>query len=199
MFKNLFQLTVLMDFDKNKKDILGKQDKSKKGDIDEKIADLCSLINSKKDYFTLSSCAGRIVLIKIPEGNKKNEVEWLAITHDLAKPEDFKKALDNYDGKEKVFFRMEGAILHVCCRTIKDSQELLDAAKENGFKRSGIFSANKKIIVELICSENMSAPVFDNKRLIDDNYLNYLVNLANEKLKISWDCINRLGKALKQI
>ncbi|MBW2992273.1 hypothetical protein KY345_03585 [Candidatus Woesearchaeota archaeon] len=187
-----------MDFEKNKQDILAKKDKSKKGDIDKRIIPLCNLINNKENYFTVSSCSGRIVLIKIPEGNKKNEAEWLTITHELADFEKFKDNLNDYNEKEKVFFKMEGAILHVCCRTIEDAQKLIDIGRQSGFKHSGIFSTNKKIIVELISSEQLSAPVFDNKLLIDDKYLNYLINLANEKLKVSWDCIDKLEKNLKK-
>lgn len=183
-------------FDKNKKDILGKQDKSKKGDIDEKIKDLCDLINLKKGYFTVSSCAGRIILISIPESNKKNLSEWIMTTHDLAVQKDFKEALGNYNKENKVFFKQEGAIIHICCRDIESAQKLIETARENGFKHSGIFSSNKKIIVELICSEHLSTPVFDKEILITDNYLKYLINSANKKLKRSWDCIDKLKKAL---
>lgn len=186
------------DFDKNKKDILRKQDKSKKGDIDKRIADLCGIINSKRNYFTVSSCSGRILLIAVPENNKKNRAEWLIVTHDLATTENFIKALDSYNGKEAVYFKQEAPILHVCCRTVEDAQSLLETAKNNGFKHSGIFSANKKTVVELIGSEIISTPVYDKEKLIDDDYMSYLISLANKKLKISWDHIKRLEQVLKQ-
>lgn len=185
-----------MDFDKQKKDILGKKDKSKKGDVDEKIKDLCELINSKENYFTASSCAGRTMLIKVPEGNIKNLAEWIIITHDLADFGEFRKALDIYCGKDRIYFKEESAILHVCCRTMGDAQNLINTARENGFKHSGIVSIKNKIVVELICSEKFSSPVYDRKKLITDEYLRYLVELGNEKLKISWDCIEKLRKDL---
>ena len=50
-------------FEKEKQDFLSKKDKSKKGSIDDGIIGLINLINSKSDYYTTSSCAGRIVLL----------------------------------------------------------------------------------------------------------------------------------------
>ena len=47
-----------------KKGRLGRADKSSIGSIDKQILGLCEKINSNNDYYTLSSCSGRIVLIK---------------------------------------------------------------------------------------------------------------------------------------
>ena len=59
-----------MDFENNKRTFLAKTDKSKKGGIDEKILPLVSKINLSKDYYTTSSCAGRIILVKTAEKKK---------------------------------------------------------------------------------------------------------------------------------
>ena len=44
-------------FTKEKSDFLRKKDKSKKGCVDEDIKEIVGLINSKKYYYTTSSCA----------------------------------------------------------------------------------------------------------------------------------------------
>ena len=151
---------VDIDFDKNKEDILRRSDKSRKGGIDKRIASLCSIINSKDDYFTLSSCSGRIFLIRVPEDNKKNNSEWLTMTHDIADKDDFSKALNSYKGDGIIYFRQEAPILHVCCRNIGCAQKLIETARNKGFKHSGIFSANKKIVAELIGADlHPRAPV----------------------------------------
>lgn len=46
-----------------KKQSLNKLDHSKKGTVDEDIQHVVSLLNSREEYFTTSSCSGRIVLI----------------------------------------------------------------------------------------------------------------------------------------
>ncbi len=50
-------------FVQQKKSTLSKLDKSSKGDWDKKIVNLCEKINSLENFYTTSSCSGRIVLI----------------------------------------------------------------------------------------------------------------------------------------
>lgn len=46
-----------------KKQCLNKADLSKKGAVDEAIEHVVSLLNSREEYFTTSSCSGRVILI----------------------------------------------------------------------------------------------------------------------------------------
>lgn len=46
-----------------KKQSLNKADLSKKGAVDEAIEHVVSLLNSREEYFTTSSCSGRVILI----------------------------------------------------------------------------------------------------------------------------------------
>lgn len=50
-------------FSQRKKQRLNKLDLSKKGSVDEDIEHVVSLLNSFEEYFTTSSCSGRIILI----------------------------------------------------------------------------------------------------------------------------------------
>lgn len=50
-------------FSQWKKQCLNKLDLSKKGSVDEDIKHVVSLLNSCEEYFTTSSCSGRIILI----------------------------------------------------------------------------------------------------------------------------------------
>ena len=49
-------------FEKQKLAGLSQVDLSKKGSIDDQIIDLVKYINAKENYFTTSSCSGRIVV-----------------------------------------------------------------------------------------------------------------------------------------
>ena len=186
-----------MDFDHTKQQILNRLDKSKKGTLDKRIETLCTLINNKKDYFTVSSCSGRISILELKKGNDKRFANWLIITHDLANIHSFKKALNAYKGSHKLFFKQESVILHLCARTLEAAQKIVDIARENGFRRSGIFSTRKKINIELISAEQLSTPVFDKEKLITDDYLSYLIDHANKKQQKSWDAIERLLSKLR--
>ena len=70
-----------MTFKKEKKEFLAKKDKSKKGSIDNKIKKLVNKINSLDNFYTTSSCSGRVLLLAIPQSNKKNKVHYLFCSH----------------------------------------------------------------------------------------------------------------------
>lgn len=56
-FKKKFKMAA---FEKQKASCLSQVDLSKKGSIDDQIMDLVQYINAKDNYFTTSSCSGRI-------------------------------------------------------------------------------------------------------------------------------------------
>jgi len=58
-------------FSKRKKDVLSKIDKSSKGGFDEKIVKLCEKINRLDNYYTTSSCAGRVVIMVDKEKKRR--------------------------------------------------------------------------------------------------------------------------------
>ncbi|MAE13436.1 hypothetical protein CMO92_02625 [Candidatus Woesearchaeota archaeon] len=187
-----------MTFEDTKEQILSRLDKSKKGTIDTRIQNLCNIINKNPCLFTLSSCSGRVAFLELQKGNDKRFANWLIITHDLANPEQFKQTLNTYNGQHKIFFKQESVILHICAKTLEAAQQIVDKARENGFRRSGIFSTRKKINIELISAEQLSTPVFDKQKLITDDYLSYLIDHANKKQKKSWDAIERLTNAVEK-
>ena len=63
---------------------------------------------------------------------------------------------------EKIFtegkFKSEPPILHVSCKTVEGAEDILNKARESGWKRSGIISLGKNIIVELISTEKLEFP-----------------------------------------
>ena len=56
-------MTTENTFGQWKKLCLNKIDFSKKGSVDEDISHVVALLNSSKNYFTTSSCSGRIILV----------------------------------------------------------------------------------------------------------------------------------------
>lgn len=50
------------EFGRWKKQSLKRLDASKKGSVDEGISQLVSVVNSREEFFTTSSCSGRIIL-----------------------------------------------------------------------------------------------------------------------------------------
>ncbi len=177
-------------FNEGKKKQLSREDKSNIGEFDSRIAELCNKINSETNYYTTSSCSGRIVLLKASEEKQPNA--FLFRAHDKISFLKLKKALEKikYDGL--VEFQQTSCILHVACMSLQDAQELVTKAKLAGWKRSGIMSG-KRFIVELHSTENMSFPIMNNRTiLVDDNFLKLIIEIANNKLKRAWKKIEKL-------
>ena len=185
-----------MGFESQKKQFLGKQDKSKKGSIDEELKPLIGLINSSPAYYTTSSCSGRIVLLK--GRAPKKGAQWLFISHAKASLKEIKGRLKK-PAKDGVWLRQEPMIMHVCCRTIDDASKLLNAAR-NTFKRSGIIAINRKIVLEILGTDYLDTLIAEDCRVLaDDIYLSLLISEANKKLSKNREKINKLYKELKKL
>ena len=102
-----------MEFQESKKKQLSKADKSSVGSWDKKIVELCRKINKKNDYYTTSSCAGRVVLLK--SSKEKIPNAFLFRTHEKISFKKLKKALENIDYNGFVEFQQTSCILHVAC------------------------------------------------------------------------------------
>src|SRR3989338_1712055 len=114
-----------MSFQKEKKEFLSKKDKSRKASIDGKIKNLVDKINSLDDFFTTSSCSGRILVFALPKSNKKNEVQYLFTSHNKTDYNEIKKALKIIKTKKiksDVWLRVDGAILHVASNNIDSAR-----------------------------------------------------------------------------
>jgi tRNA wybutosine-synthesizing protein 3 len=195
-----------MSFETDKKNILGRIDKSKKGEIDPGIREICELLNAKPNYYTTSSCSGRIVLLQ-KKSDLKNEAEWIFTAHEETDFGPVKSALlsavkqSNAPLPETdIWFKQEGAILHVCCRTMKDAGSFVNIARNSGFKRAGIISAGETPVVEIISSEQINAPAMLNGKIIaEDNYFRALVSEADRKIRKNREKLKTLEKNLRNL
>lgn len=169
-----------MSFEQQKKDTLSRIDKSKKGSVDKEIASLINKINKSNNYYTTSSCAGRIIIIS--RRSTKKDQGWLLAVHKKTTFEEVKKALKNID-KYPIWFKFEPFILHVTAKNIESAQELVNKARDVGFRRTGIQST-KRINIEINSTEVISTIIAEKgKLLVDDNYIKILIREANKKLK----------------
>lgn len=188
----------MITFERRKEDILKKGDKSDIGEIDVKIRKLCEKINKKDNYYTLSSCSGRIVLIK--NIDKKQGDLFVFRSHEKIGFNQLKKALEDYkdkkESKEGLVFKQESPIIHVACKTLEDAEVILRKAQTAGMKHSGIISiAENRIAVEIIGSEQLALPIINNgKILVNDDFLKILVEESNKRLEKSWQRIEKLEK-----
>ncbi|MEM4637517.1 MAG: tRNA wybutosine-synthesizing 3 family protein [Candidatus Woesearchaeota archaeon] len=189
----------MYDFDLQKKlclEKLYKPDKSRKGNVDEQIIPLIEYINSLKNYYTTSSCSGRIYLLT--EADKKPDVKWIFVSHE---PVNFKEIMHNLNKlpKERVWFRQENMILHVACRAIDDANKLLKIARDSGFRRSGIIADSNILIVEICSTEKIDVPIaYESKLLVNEEYIKFIIDIANEKFSKGRKKMNTFFSKIKE-
>ena len=129
-------------FDVSKKKALEKAKKASEDEWDEKVIPLCDAFNNNQDFYTSSSCAGRVVLLQIPKIGDRSDAKWLFTSHGDADPKAVLKTLEN-PPEEQVVYRYEPFIIHVECRDLTHAERLLKEVRALGLKRCGIMPASK--------------------------------------------------------
>jgi len=186
----------MITFERRKTDCLGKDDKSSIGEIDLPIRDLCEKINKLSSYYTLSSCSGRVVLIK--NTDKKGPGLFSFRSHKLIDFKELKTELEKASTKkENLIFKQESCILHVCCKTLENAEVLLSKARICGWKNSGIMTSAGRVVLELRSTEYLALPIMNSGQvLVDDDFLKILVKESNKRLEKTWEKIQKLEKSL---
>jgi len=153
-------------------------------EVDEILVPLLRYVNSRDNFYTTSSCAGRITLFWDIGSKLKND--FMGKWHREVTFEEVKEQVAGIDKKDGiVWFRQESMIFHIVGRTLDDAVVVLNIALKSGLKHSGVQVFKQgRYLVEICGAERMDVPVIDSGiLLIDDNYLEYLINLANRKLR----------------
>ncbi|MEM4588029.1 MAG: hypothetical protein QXW13_00710 [Nanopusillaceae archaeon] len=169
--------------------------------VDKEILHVINLINSSNDYFTTSSCAGRIVLIKVPNDLKKQKDVFIFKSHQIVKFEDIFNVLKKtYALFDNIWFKQEPFIIHVSCRNLRKAIEILKISSKIGLKHSGIISLKKsRVIIEIIGNEKIETILSKNKKIIvSEEYLENLIEEANKKLLRNRTYLGKLYIYLKK-
>lgn len=169
----------------------------KYGEVDNLIVPIIKYLNSLDEYYTTSSCAGRISIFH-DVGIKKDN-DWLGKWHHEVKFEDIKSSLKKIPKKGIVWFMYEPAIFHIVSRNLDSAIKIVNLARNSGFKKIGIQSCKpERYLVEICSTERIDAPLIEKgKILVDDSYIEHLVKIADKKFHNGWKRLKRLEKALK--
>lgn len=170
------------------------------GEIDERMKSLCGFIAGTGNHFTSSVCAGRILLLALPKGEEKREAYFHRRWHRTVQTSEAWKALQEKT-RGAVWLKMEPFIVHLGSRNLESARGVLSAMKLGGVKRGGIIVAKEgKFITELQGTESMSVPVKRcGKILITREYLEFLLGIANKKLRKNYARLKRFEKACRKV
>ena len=158
---------------------------------DNNIESLLKIINKLDNCYTSSSCEGRTVLLEIPTIGDKKRAKFLGKWHGIVEITDVKKASEDAE-KGLLWILAQSPVFHIGCENINIADKLLKISIESGFKHSGLKSFRRKIILEICSTERLDSPVGkDGILFCNDDYLQILIDISNEILKVSKAKINR--------
>jgi len=177
---------------------------------DEEIAGIIEKINSFDDFFTTSSCSGRIALICLPEIGAKREAKFIGKWHRPVTKEEVLEAIklkSSAEASEKgeVWLLSQSPILHVSCRGLEKAKMLLRIAIQSGFKYSSIKAIanskdNEKAIVEIVSTERMDVPLGkDGVMFCSESYMDFILSKGNFMLERGKGKLKRFYYGLKEV
>ncbi|HIH28381.1 MAG TPA: hypothetical protein HA260_01105 [Thermoplasmata archaeon] len=167
--------------------------------VDDGALPLLAIINTMEGFYTTSSCAGRIVLLEIPQIGDKRGATFLGIWHRTIESEELatasKKATQGL-----LWLLAQAPILHIGVETLPLAERMVKTAISCGFKNSSIRSLGKKIIIELCSTERLDAPIGkDGCLFCDEKQLCLIVEISNEVIERSQEKLARLTEKLEKI
>jgi len=166
--------------------------------VDDKVLPVLDIINASDDYYTSSSCAGRIVLLEIPAIGDKKNARFLGKWHHMITFDDLQLVEGNAK-KGLLWLLAQSPIIHIGAKSVSSADKLLKIAVSSGFKNSGLKSIGKKIIVEICSTERLDAPIGKNGRFFcRGEYLSLLVEIANSVIERSYFKLQRFENKLKK-
>ena len=166
-------------------------------EVDEKIVSILHLINNSENFYTSSSCSGRIVLLQLPRIGDKKNAKFLGKWHGKVNINDFLKAFKKA-GKGQIWLLAQSPIFHVVAKNLDYADKILKTAVLCGFKNSGLKSIKGKKVVEICSTERLDAPISDDKDVLPSlDYLKFLVGISNEIIEKSDEKLKRLEETLK--
>eukprot|EP00960_Hanusia_phi_P050809 760443-Hanusia_phi.AAC.2 len=190
-------------------------DRSKKGSFDAPIQEMLEELNQHPDYVSTSSCSGRIAIFWEPssgcgpqeesqgdkEGKKTKGGQWLLCKHAHVTANEVLEAVAlRPAAKGSAYFKHEPFILHVQCKSLDAATRLMEAAREAGFRESGVSLGRKHVIVGIRTSAlRIEAPIIvDGELVVSSEYLGRLAEIANEKFTKNKEKSDHLHHVLKK-
>lgn len=169
---------------------------------DEEVEGIIEKLNSLDEFFTTSSCSGRISLICLPEIGAKREATFIGKWHRSVRKEEVLEAIKASE-KGEMWLLSQPPILHVACRGLEKAKGLLRIAIESGFKYSSIKAIsrdNEKVVVEIMSTERMDVPLGkDGMMFCSETHLDFILSKANFMLERGKEKLKRLCYGLEGV
>ena len=199
------------EFCARKRQILTSLDKSPKGSIDAPIVDFIHWLNQQPALVTTSSCSGRIAIFHgSADASNSKGGEWLLASHETVSDstrswQELSEALDTRRNAANgavtlTSLLLEPFVLHAECADAATAQQILGIARDAGFRESGVSLGRKRVMVQIrTVATRLEVPLAMNGTLlVDGNYFETLIAIANSRLDENAARVARLWRNLRE-
>ena len=118
------------------------------GYLDEDIFDVLIEIFMRPGSYSKSSCSGRITVIDNLYPWAKEETMTVYKKHTPVGPSEIIEIV-NRPYRSRLWLSVQGPIYHIYTSSLEEAKEILAAAREAGFKHSGVMTLGENPMVEL--------------------------------------------------
>lgn len=169
------------------------------GKVDDRMIPLVEFIFSKPDYFTTTTCSGRILLLNLDSKELKKPDSFFAKWHEIPEFKEVWKAL-NKKSSQDLWFKQEPFVMVVGTSSIENAKKIMVICRNNGVKKAGIMACEEgRFLIEIMGSHYISfLAKQDSKILVEKEFLEKQFETACKKLKMNWQMLDKLEKALRK-
>lgn len=166
--------------------------------VDTQLISFLQKFNKLKNYFTSSSCAGRIILLGLDKEESKKPNLFVGKWHRKVKLPEITELLEKDLCFDEIWFKQESFIFHFVAKNEKFAKQILKIRANFGIKRGGIFQIEDgRYIIELMSTSHMSFPVKLGKEIIiEKRQLEKIVQKANTKLEKNYKVLKEFQKKI---
>lgn len=168
------------------------------GYLDTDILDVLIEFFLRPKSFTKSSCSGRITIIDAEYPWAKDETMTIFKKHNVVAEHEVKEVILK-PHNSNLWLSVQGPIYHVYVKDLEEAEEVLRAAREAGFKHSGVMVLGQPPLVEL--RTGVRADILlatPDTIIVDMEKLSYIVTIANKVLIQAKERNRRLLEALRR-
>ncbi len=166
---------------------------------DPRIIPLCKFMNGLPEFFTASSCSGRITVLELDEQENKRESAFFYKKHGKINAKLVWKRIHE-KSQNNLWFKQEPFILHLGTNSLENANLLLDCCRKAGIKRAGIMVAKPgKFVLEIIGTHGLAVPIKQKNRvLVEKKFFGLLARQANKKLEANFVRLKRFEGILRK-
>jgi tRNA wybutosine-synthesizing protein 3 len=166
------------------------------GQVDPAILPVLDAINAHSDYFTTSSCAGRIQVFEIPKIGDKKNAHILGKWHHTITQKKLIEAVSSAS-TGMIWMLAQSPIIHIAAASFEKANILVKQAIRSGFKNSGIKTHGKQLFIEICSTERLDAPIGEDGKLYgSSDFITLLVKISNDIIIKSTGKLDQLLKSV---